>query len=99
MTGEREIDKEEHLHYLKVLKQNYSTFQPEVRMAIDFAIESLNNSNDVYVNNRKKLLSKLRTLFLARENLSKEINRLRKELNSLDNMIMQNVLQVNLQKK
>jgi len=87
MTYDENPDKEEHLHYLKVLRDGYATFQPEVRFAIDFAIETLQKPN-LYIENRKKLLNRLKTLILARESLNEEINRLRKELNGLDNMIM-----------
>ncbi|KKK56585.1 hypothetical protein LCGC14_3063050 [marine sediment metagenome] len=33
----------EAIHYLKILKESYVVFQPEIRDAIDFAIEKLNN--------------------------------------------------------
>lgn len=82
-----EKTKEEHIHYLKVLKKDSGVMQPEIRNAIGYCIEKF-NTEDTYIKNRRKLLKRLTKLFYEREKLSKEILRLRKELNVLDNMIL-----------
>jgi len=43
---------------------------------------------DIYINNRKESLLKLRKLLVERENISEKIRKLRKLLDNLDNMIL-----------
>jgi hypothetical protein len=43
---------------------------------------------DIYINSRRESLLKLRSLFIARESINVEIKKLRKKLDSLDNMIL-----------
>jgi len=43
---------------------------------------------DIYINNRKESLLKLRKLLIVRENISEQIKKMRKLLDNLDNMIL-----------
>jgi len=85
---EKIITKEEHLHYLKLLKEDSSVLQPEIRFALDFAINVLSSTGDIYIKNRNDLLVKYKCLVDKKTSISKEIIKIKAVLDNLDNMIL-----------